>query len=297
MPENLPKLTYEESQCQGKLIDFIVGDDLRKGSLQRACQWYSRHLQMRFRMIWHLLAPSLQGLVDDSTEPRPGDLVIVYNFVLEVALLLSKKKNIALVEFVDELDNNGMLKAQMDDERAKPNQIVFAALGWLSKSYFNLQNELEIEADLPIAMFYEAVPHPGADSLEVKKTSTNSSGLRNALVTRKYSSYRQSFEHIAHPLDIMLGHFGCLIPMPRIHPLHPQWLSGNQQSEVIMVQSICFNTLQQISGLNIEWVSSLTLHLELDRKRKTLKLFQYPSFCRMMMIDRKGDRKGHILSR
>ena len=154
-----------------------------------------------------------------------------------------------------------------------------------------------MEADLPIAMFYEAVPHPRADSLEVKKTSTNSSGFRNALVTRKYSSYRQSFDYIAHPLDIMLGHFGCLIPMPRIHPLHPQWLSGNQQNDLIMVQSICFNTLQQISGLNIEWVSSLTLHLELDSERKTLKLFQYPSFCRMMMIDRKGDRKGHILSR
>jgi hypothetical protein len=142
-------------------------------------------------------------------------------------------------------------------------------------------------------MFYEAVPHPGPDSLEVKKTSTSSSGLRNALITRKYSSFRQGFDYIDLPLDTMLDHFGCLIPMPRIHPLHPQWLSGNQQNEVIMVHSICFNTLQQIAGLRIEWVSSLTLHLELDSERKTLKLFQYPSFCRMMMID----RKGHMLSR
>jgi hypothetical protein len=142
-------------------------------------------------------------------------------------------------------------------------------------------------------MFYEAVPHPGADSLEVKKTSTSSSGLRNVLITRKYSSFRQGFEYIDLPLDTMLDRFGCLIPMPRIHPLHPQWLSGSQQNDVIMVHSICFNTLQQIAGLRIEWVSSLTLHLELDSERKTLKLFQYPSFCRMMMID----RKGHMLSR
>jgi len=81
--------------------------------------------------------------------------------------------------------------------------------------------------------------------------------------------------------------------MPRIRPLHPQWLSGNQQSEVIMVHSICFNFLHQIAGLRIEWVSSLTLHLELDSERKTLKLFQYPSFCRMMM----RDHKNHVLSR
>ena len=89
---------------------------------------------MRFKETWHLLAPSLVGLADNSSEPRPGDLVIVYKFVLEVGRLLSVKKNIALVEFVDELDNNNLLKPQMDGERAKPNQIVFAAIGWLSES-------------------------------------------------------------------------------------------------------------------------------------------------------------------
>jgi hypothetical protein len=146
-------------------------------------------------------------------------------------------------------------------------------------------------------MFYEVVPNPSADRLEVEATSTCSSGLRNAIVTRKFSSYRQSFDRIAQPLEIMLGDFGCLIPMPGIHPLHPQWLHGNQQSEDVMVQSICFKTLQQIAGLRIELVSSLNLHLELDSERKTLKVFKYPSFCRMMTIDRKGDGKGHILSR
>jgi hypothetical protein len=148
--ETLPKLTYEESQYQGRLISFIVGDDLQKGSLQKACQWYSRHLQMRFKETWHLLAPSLEGLADDSSEPRPGDLVIVYNFVLAVALLLSVKKNIALVEFVDELDNNNLLKPQLDDERAKPNQIVFAAVGWLSKLHMKIKSlvlELQLTSE------------------------------------------------------------------------------------------------------------------------------------------------------
>jgi hypothetical protein len=119
-------------------MSFIVGDDLQKGSLQEACEWYSRHLQMRFKEAWDLLARSLVGLVDDSSEPRPGDLVVVYDFVLAVARLLSVKKNVALVEFVDQLDNDSLLKPQLDDERAKPNQIVFAALGWLSESQTTL---------------------------------------------------------------------------------------------------------------------------------------------------------------
>jgi hypothetical protein len=272
--EDLPKLTFEETQCQSKLISFIVGDDIVKGSLAAACSWYSRHLQMKFQQTWHALAPSLLGLEDETTAPRPGDLVIVYNFVLAVAELLSTRQHIAMVEIVDELDNNHLLKPQLDEERAKPNQIVFAAVGWLT-------------------MFYEAVPNPEPDKLEVKKTSTTSSGKRHALITRKYCSFRQSFDDIDLPLYSMLGRFGCLIPVPRTHPLRPQGFSGDQHSEVIMIQSVCFNTLQQIAGLKIEWVSSLALHLELDSGRKTLKLFQYPSFCRMMMID----KKTHLLSR
>ena len=67
---------------------------------------------MRFKETWHLLAHFLVGLADNSSGPRPEDLVIVYNFVLAVSDLLSVRKNIALVEFVDELDNNNLLKPQ-----------------------------------------------------------------------------------------------------------------------------------------------------------------------------------------
>jgi hypothetical protein len=110
-----------------------VGDEIVKGSLGTACAWYSRHLQWKFLQTWHLLAPSLVGLDDESTKPKPGDLVIVYNFVLKVAEILSAKPKVALVEFVDELDNENLLKPQLDEERAMPNQIVFATVGWLSK--------------------------------------------------------------------------------------------------------------------------------------------------------------------
>lgn len=110
-----------------------MGDEIVKGSLGTACAWYSKYLQTKFLQTWHLLAPSLVGLEDGSTEPRSGDLVIVYKFVLEVAEILSTRPNVALVEFVDELNNANLLKPQLDEERAMPNQIVFAVLGWLSK--------------------------------------------------------------------------------------------------------------------------------------------------------------------
>lgn len=271
---NLPTLTSEEIKGQWKLIIFIVGNDMPKGPLATACQWYSQYLQMKFTETWHLLAPSLEGLEDSSKGPRAGDLVVVYDFVYTIAQLLSTRRKATLVEIVDKLDNDNLLKPQGDEERAKPNQIVFAIVGWLS-------------------MLYEAVSHPKPDKLEVRKTSTSSSGQRNDLVTRKYLSFGLGFEYIDVPLYTMLGKFGYLIPMARIHSIRQPGFSHHGQSGIVQVHSVCFDTLHQIAGLKIEWVSSLALHLELDSGKKTLKLFQFPSFCRMMMVD----RKKHLLSR
>jgi hypothetical protein len=125
-------LTPEERQKQDHLVSILVGDQMIKGSLADSCLWYGRYLQSKFYRHWHLLGPALVGLEDNSTAPASGDLVHVYKFAIEVAKLLKTRRNLALVEIVDELDNQNMLKPQMDEERAIPNQIVFATLGWLS---------------------------------------------------------------------------------------------------------------------------------------------------------------------
>jgi hypothetical protein len=125
-------LTPEERQKLDDLVSILVGDQMIKGSLVGSCLWYGRYLQSKFYHHWHLLAPALVGLEDNSVTPASGDLVKVYSFVIEVAKLLKTRRNLALVEIVDELDNQNMLKPQMDEERAIPNQIVFATLGWLS---------------------------------------------------------------------------------------------------------------------------------------------------------------------
>ena len=125
-------LTQAERQKQDELISILVGEQTIKGSLVDSCLWYGRYLQSKFYHHWHLLAPALVGLEDNSTTPASGDLSIVYSFVIEVAKLLKTRRNLALVEIVDELDNQNMLKPQMDEERAILNQIVFATLGWLS---------------------------------------------------------------------------------------------------------------------------------------------------------------------
>lgn len=200
--------------------------------------------------------------------------MVVYDFLLSVARLLKTRKDLALVEIVDELDNHNLLKPQLDEERAIPNQVVFAALGWLT-------------------MLYDAVSHPKPDKLEVTKTSTSSSGYRNPLVTRKYCNFKQGFDYIDLPLFSLLGRYGDLIPEARQYQVLEPGISGALAHEVIKVPTVCFNTLHNMAELKIEWVTSLALHLELDSGKKTLKLFQFPSFCRMMFVK----RKNNILSR
>lgn len=136
-------------------------------------------------------------------------------------------------------------------------------------------------------MLYEAAPDPAVNKLEVIKTSTTSSGYRNSLITEKYYSYKQNFDYIDSPLYELLGRFGELIPQSRPYSLN------ERPTEVIAVKDVCFNTLQGLADLKIEWVTSLALHLEMDSSKKTLKLFQFPSFCRMMSVE----RETHILSR
>lgn len=143
-------------------------------------------------------------------------------------------------------------------------------------------------------MFYDPVTHPRVDQLEATNTSTSSSGGRHALVSRKYRVFRQGFDYIDLPIYSMLGRFGDLVPSSKFSLLcAEQDLAGCPTRDSIMAQNVCFNTLHGLAGLNIEWVTFLTLHLELDSSKRSIKLFQYPSYCRMMA----ARKNGHVLSR
>jgi len=120
-------------KCQDKFIKFFVSNEIIKGTLRDACNWYQRHLQTNFINHWQLITTALVGIEENSIAPAQGDFVVVYNYVLAVAKLFKSRRNIALVEIVDELDNDGVFKSDMDDERSTPNQLVHATLGWLSK--------------------------------------------------------------------------------------------------------------------------------------------------------------------
>jgi hypothetical protein len=88
---------------------------------------------------------------------------------------------------------------------------------------------------------------------------------------------------------MLLSQFGDIIP--EVKPEVARRASFAPPSENIHVQLVCYGTAWQITRLEIEWVDSLTQHLELDVSRRTMKLFRFPSYCRIMYHKRNIHRQ------
>ncbi|RYP55900.1 hypothetical protein DL771_012276 [Monosporascus sp. 5C6A] len=67
-------------------------------------------------------------------------------------------------------------------------------------------------------------------------------------------------------------------------------------TKVILSKELNVHVLTNVCGVRIQWVDSLSCHLELDRHSGTLFLYRYPSFCvsNLQRQDTKERRKGAI---
>lgn len=81
--------------------------------------------------------------------------------------------------------------------------------------------------------------------------------------------------HLHH----LLAHFGNFMP-PQFPPRKVEGYRGTMDDSII-ISNINYHTLSTIAQIRIEWVDTISLHLEFDEKALALKLFRYPSFCAM----------------
>lgn len=96
--------------------------------------WYANFLECRFKISWtNLIQPSLVGIHSTVTAPFPRELAIAYRLLFIVAQKLMDESAIALTDILDELHKAKLLQIQSDGTRDVPAQLVFAAVGWLSK--------------------------------------------------------------------------------------------------------------------------------------------------------------------
>lgn len=127
-------------------------------------------------------------------------------------------------------------------------------------------------------MLYEPRVDCKPGKLQVAKIITSSSGNEVNLQTQTFETFSQDFEYIDLPLYLLLGRFGKLIPD------QPLWRRSELAllSEWIVVPLLCYQTIRKVCRVSIEWAEAIGMHLEFDSSRMVLKIFRFPSFCRLM---------------
>lgn len=137
-------------------------------------------------------------------------------------------------------------------------------------------------------MLYEprALPENKPDKpnkLNITKHSFRSSGERVPSHSRTVLARSQDFEANEQPIHNMLGRFGNLIP----DPAFSKSSSFAPHSEFIKANHLCYHTLAMVCQVEIEWVETLNMHMEFDTAKKVLKIYRFPSFCRLMYRHKK----------
>ncbi|KAN0114722.1 hypothetical protein V8E51_004266 [Hyaloscypha variabilis] len=105
----------------------------------------------------------------------------------------------------------------------------------------------------------------------------------------KSAVYRQKFIGLKEdrtaklPLNHVFSQFGRLITG---RTQQSGQVGSNLQVDVfreqLIVSYLKFQTLYQVAKIRIVWVDCLSLHLDFDEKSKHLKVFRFPSFCKLM---------------
>jgi hypothetical protein len=114
-----------------ELILFLGENQPRTVSFKNACDWYVTFLDCKCKTFWHLIQPVVVGVKERTPAPDAEDLDKVDHVLMTIARVLSKKKEFALVDIVDDLMNDGLIRDTTDD-RVPSLQLLFTFMGWLS---------------------------------------------------------------------------------------------------------------------------------------------------------------------
>jgi len=108
-----------------------VSEENHSEILRGACRWYTSFLEGKIRTAWSpLFMILLAGNDPNVILPSDDDIDLAFKLFETIIKVLREKKEASLVDIVDTLYNEGLLR-YTDDERSAAKQLVFIALGWI----------------------------------------------------------------------------------------------------------------------------------------------------------------------
>lgn len=281
-PETIPLASLSQTHFIAEILGGVAENEL----LENASRWYIIFLECKIRKAWRsLFIPVLRNAV--STPPSDEDLALAFQ-ILQIIINRAKQENLALIELVDSLDNSHLLKSPDpdDEERAEANQLVLAAFGWITSLYSASDNPAPSKLELNIPRGSSGTELPERAKSRISRTFHR----RRSVAKETYITLSQTLQLYDQPLYTLLEAFGTVLPQrPQSWNLRSSHTVSEDTSLVrqpdhdkIEASFLCYHTLAKIAKVKIDWVDSLSLHLEFDMQAKVLKLFRLPSLCLLM---------------
>ncbi|KIV90278.1 hypothetical protein, variant [Exophiala mesophila] len=262
----------QEPDFRNCLYQVLVGDAQPDRILGKCWLWYTGYLDAQIKECFHsTLAPTIVGLNSLCTEDGSrwvAQAAIVYSILTIVAEEIRLRREASIDSIILELDSKRLLKRAdghflTDDEQNAARQMVWHLVGILT-------------------MLYDPMRSTNCRELKVHQPLSSLRG-RGRHRKRVLSTFSQSIAKSEEQFHSLLGHFGELLPEAEDMSSNAP-LAGSTDNH-LNIAYVSFHGLKNVAKLNIEWVNVMNLHLQLDQRKRILRLYRFPAFCRLLWQD------------
>ena len=246
--------TEEQRQQRLRLLHTLFG--LTENAM---VQWpglliWVRYMEKEAQRIWGCSNPSSLSLLGYSSEFKISDAL---KFIITVAEILNESSEAAIT--INEVFNSFIAKSGLTASslviREAGYHATFAIIGWLTMLYKPLRSTC---SDFQL------------------KPERKQVGIK---------SY-QSIDGARRPIAGFLLGLGNLLPATE----RTIGQGGDKSSGNIHISAINFHALSTVAKVNIEWVDTLSAHLQFDVPSRSLLLFRFPTFCALICASRESNR-------
>ena len=251
------------TNCRDRFFRVVMkpsgSSDLHNHHGHEQFNWYCRFLEGRFETIResHFIPCVQPSVLNQSL-----DLCRLYNLTTTIIELVAKHQDISLDFIVGKLLSQEIFILDKSNSYGLMNQLTFIALGWL-------------------CMLYDPEWAPKEGLLQIRRDTRLSGRI---LRSYRIRTIEQGFTQISQPLPTLLRVFGHIVPELPV----TSGITYQSNTDYLILSYLNYHTLNKVCNIKIEWVDSLSLHLEFVEAQRVLKLFRFPSFCAMAYFS-KGD--------
>ncbi|KAF9776436.1 hypothetical protein IL306_005371 [Fusarium sp. DS 682] len=213
--------------------------------------WFERHLAAKFDGFpeEYTTIGGRQSSGNKITFPKFNLIAgAIYTYISN-----SERDQVTLQEIATELGQSQLVSVE---EEKTPNikQFIFTTIGLLSKLYTPSFN---------YSKGYLLIDVPSSSSNRCRATVTWAESEQTLPagdesigdIIKRFSNSRGPFQYsmnsLANPAEI----------------------------NTLIAANLCYFTFSRLGSLSIQWTDSVCMHLELNRKERTIKMFRFPSLC------------------